>query len=409
MQDSSLCHYQSPFLTSGPANNVYLCYMLLPKATIHLVFKKPETSSLLIVVFALSVLWMPVNAQKRNRSERYIDAYKKYLNATCPIKKDSISHFVYFAKDREQIKDHPLLSHAMFKGAQIMYSWRELEPEKGKYDFSILKQDYEYLRKYSKQLFIQLQDVTFNPEYKAVPDYLLTAAYDGGAVLQYNDDNSPGGWVAKRWNEKVRERFALLLKALGQEFDGKIEGINLQETAIGVRDSGFSRLGYLTGLKENMLALKNAFPTSTTMIYANFIPGEWLPWEDKGYLRSIYQYGEEIGVGLGGPDLMVTRKAQLNHALAMMHEAHYTVPLGIAVQDGNYIGETGDTDEETKKKPHQNIVPLLHYFAKDFLKINYMFWANQEPYFTTDVLSCFSKNQYKSTSHKQKRPSHLLR
>ena len=72
------------------------------------------------------------------------------------------------------------------------------------------------------------------------------------------------------------------------------------------------------------------------MIYANFIPGEFLPWTDKGYLRSIYQYGEEIGVGLGGPDLMVTRKGQLNNPLALMHEGKYTVPLGIAIQDGIY-------------------------------------------------------------------------
>jgi hypothetical protein len=355
--------------------------------------KKINSGRLLFSALVLCIVCTPVQAQKTNRSDRYADAYKKYLTAACPVEKDSIQHFVYFAKDRELIKDHPLLSHAMFKGAQIMYAWRDFEPKKGKYDFSILKQDYEYLRKYNKKLFVQLQDVTFNPNYKAVPDYLLAAEYDGGAVLQYNDDNSAGGWVAKRWNKKVRERFALLLKALGQEFDGKLEGINLQETSIGVRDSGFSQLGYITGLKENMLALKTAFPISTTMIYANFIPGEWLPWDDKGYLRGIYQYGEQIGVGLGGPDLMVTRKGQLNHTLAMMHEGHYTVPLGIAVQDGNYIGETGDTDEETKKKPHKNIVPLLHEFAKDFLKINYIFWSNQEPYFKTDVLSCFSNHK----------------
>jgi hypothetical protein len=335
----------------------------------------------------LCILCTPAQAQKKNRSERYVDAYKKYLTASCPVKKDSIKHFVYFAKDRELIKDHPFISHSMFTGAQIMYAWRDLETKKGKYDFSILKKDYDYLRKYNKKLFLQLQDVSFDPKYKAVPDYLLTAEYDGGAVMQYNEDNSAGGWVAKRWNKKVRERFALLLKALGQEFDGRLEGINLQETSIGVRDSSFSQLDYVTGLKENMLALKKAFPTSITMIYANFMPGEWLPADDKGYLR------EQIGVGLGGPDLMVTRKGQLNHILALMHEGQYTVPLGIAIQDGNYIGETGDIDEETKKKSHMNIVPMLHDFAKDFLKINYMFWSNQEPYFKTDVLSCFSNDK----------------
>jgi hypothetical protein len=359
----------------------------------YFVFKNIKPINLLIAVFVLSILWAPINAQEKNRSERYINAYKKYVTATCPVRKDSIRHFVYFAKDRELIKNHPLLTHLMFQGAQIMYSWRDLEPEKGEYDFSILMQDYEYLKKYSKKLFIQLQDVTFNPKYKAVPDYLLTAEYEGGAVLQYNENNQPEGWVAKRWNKKVRERFSLLLQALGKTFDGKLEGINLQETSIGVKDSSFSEIGYIRGIKENMLAVKKAFPTSTTMIYANFTPGEWLPGNDKGYLRGIYHYGEKIGVGLGGPDLMVKRKGQLNHALAMMHEGHYTVALGIAIQDGNYIGETGNTGEGIKKKPHDNIVALLHGFAKDFLKINYMFWANQEPYFKTDVLSCFSNDK----------------
>jgi hypothetical protein len=326
------------------------------------------------------------------RSDQYSEVYKKYLSATCPVMKDSIQHFVYFARNRELIINHTFLSHPMFKGAQIMYSWRDFEPEKGKYDFAILRNDYEYLKSHSKKLFIQIQDVTFNPKYKAVPDYLLTTEYDGGAVLQYNDAEKPEGWVAKRWNKKVRERFALVFQALGKEFDGKIEGINLQETSIGVKDSSFSELDYIDGLKENMLALKKAFPTSTTMIYANFVPGEWLPGNDKGYLRAIYQYGEKIGVGLGGPDLLVKRKGQLNHALAMMHEGHYTVPLGIAVQDGNYIGQTGGIEEGAKKNAHHNIVPLLHAFAKDFLKINYMFWVNQEPYFNDDVLLCFSRN-----------------
>jgi hypothetical protein len=354
----------------------------------HFVFKKNQKNCLFISALFLSILSTPANAQEKKLSERYVDANKKYLGATCPIKKDSIQHFVYFARDRELIKDHSFLSHSMFKGAQIMYSWRQLEPEKGKYDFSVLQQDYEYLKEFKKKLFVTLQDVTFNAKRKAVPDYILTTEYGGGAVEQYNNDGRPGGWVAKRWNKRVREPFAQLIHALGKAFDGKIEGINLQETAIEVKDSSFSELDYVTGLKENMLALKQAFPKSIAMIYANFMPGEWLPGNDKGYLRSIYQYGEQIGVGLGGPDLIVSRKGQLNHTIAMMHESHYTVPLGIAIEDGNYIGETGDATEDNTK-PHLSIVPLLHAFAKDFLKVNYMFWSNQEPYFKEDVLNCF--------------------
>jgi hypothetical protein len=348
-----------------------------------------------IFLFSFTILWTSVIAQETpDRSEKYKDAYRKYLGDTCPIAKDSIRHFVYFSRDRESIIGHPFLKHPGFKGAQIMYSWKTFEIKKDHYDFSILNEDYEYLKRYGKKLFIQLQDATFSTAYKPIPEYLFTDEYDGGAAIQYNDEGKPEGWVAKRWNKKVRERFALFLQVLVKEFDGKIEGINLQETAIGINektDPGFSEQAYLNGLKENMLALKKSFPHSTPMIYANFIPGEWLPGNDKGYLRSIYLYGEEIGVGLGGPDLMVTRKGQLNHAYTFMHEGRYTVPIGIAVQDGNYTGTTGVDLKDKGEKSQKNIVALLHGFAKDFLRVSYMFWVNQDPYFKEDVLPCFSQ------------------
>lgn len=354
-----------------------------------------------LLFFILTGLFTSAEAQKwENPAERYKDAYRNYLKATCPISEDSIQHFVYFSRDRELLRDHPLCSLNMFKGAQIMYPWSALEPEKGVYDFSMIEEDLLYLKKHGKQLFIQLQDATFNPNNKAIPDYLFSEEYGGGAVLQYDDSEQPEGWVAKRWNKAVQERFALFLKALGKEFDGEIEGINLQETSIGVNSktaSDFTAQKYISGLKANMKALKTAFPTSTTMIYANFIPGEWLPWEDKGYLKSIYTYGNEIGVGLGAPDLMVKRKGQLNNPLAMMHEGEFRVPIGIAVQDGNYINKTGaDSDYDEHKNSadstRTNLVPLLHSFAKDFLKVNYIFWANQAPYFEQDVMPCFRNN-----------------
>jgi hypothetical protein len=338
-----------------------------------------------------------VLAQDENPADRYIDAYRQYLEAGCPIKEDSIKHFVYFARDRDLIHNHPFLKIHRFKGAQIMYAWKQLEPEKGQYDFSIIQEDYNYLLSHGKKLFMQLQDATFNPKYVGIPDYLLTEEYDGGSTQQYSENGIAEGWVAKRWNPRVQNRFALLLTELGKEFDGKIEGINLQESAVGVTsetDTTFTPELYMNSIKINMLALKKSFPISITMQYANFMPGEWLPWENMGYLRSVYQFGQETGVGLGSPDLMVQRRGHLNHAIAMMHENNYTVPLGIAVQDGNYIGKTGsDHDynehEENGVVERGNMVPLLHAFAKDFLNVSYMFWVYQEPYFSEDVIPCF--------------------
>ena len=324
-----------------------------------------------------------------NPSDRYINEYKKYINVPTSIPIDNIKNYVYFAREREAIRNHPFLRNPRFDGAQIMYCWAQLEPEKNHYDFSIIQKDYEYLKLFGKNLFIQFQDATFNPNYKDIPDYLLSTEYNGGAIIQRTDEGIPEGWVVKRWNKNVQKRFSLLMIALGNEFDGKIEGINLQETAIGVSekyDQTFSPSNYTESIKSNMLILKKAFQQSTTMQYANFMPGEWLPWEDKGYLRSIYKYGEEIGVGLGAPDLMVQKKGQLNHALAMMHESNYSVPLGIAIQDGNYIGRTNSNEVLAQRS---NIVPMLYAFAKDFLKVRYIFWSNQKPYFEEDVFPVF--------------------
>ena len=100
------------------------------KTTMHFNFKTIQKGSLFILGLFLSLLSTAVNAQDKKLSERYMDAYKKYSDAACPIKKDNIQHFVYFARDRELIKDHPFLLHSMFKGAQLMYSWRCKLPQK---------------------------------------------------------------------------------------------------------------------------------------------------------------------------------------------------------------------------------------------------------------------------------------
>lgn len=343
------------------------------------------------LVYTLTILFVcSIGAQDAKFRERYLNSYKMYESAKCPIVQDSIKNYVYFARDREAIHDHPFLNNPRFEGAQIMYSWRELEPTMDQYNFSIIFDDYNYLKSKGKKLFVQLQDATFSPKYRAVPDYMICAEYDGGQAHQVNNKGKPKGFVAKRWNKKVQERFARLLLALGQSFDGKIEGINLQETAIGLSnkyDSTFSPQKYLEAIKTNMSAFKKAFEKSVTMQYANFMPDErGLMHADKNYLKNIYEYGEEIGVALGTPDLMVKRIEHLNHPLAMMHETNYTVPLGVAVQDGNYIEQTGTLEIIRERK---NIVPLLYAFAKDFLKVNYIFWSNQEPYFEEDVLPCF--------------------
>lgn len=103
-----------------------------------------------VVLIALMLCAFDAQAQWVNPSERYMDEYKKHESAVCPNKKSNIQHFVYFARDRNGIINHPFLKSDSFSGAQIMYPWAELEPIEGVYDFSKIESDLKYLEKHEK-------------------------------------------------------------------------------------------------------------------------------------------------------------------------------------------------------------------------------------------------------------------
>jgi hypothetical protein len=304
-----------------------------------------------------------------------------------------VHHYVFFGQDREKIKEaSSLLETKALEGAQVTYSWRQLEPGKDEYDFSAIREDLAFLTSKGKKLFIQLQDVTFNEKWINVPRYLLRdAIYNGGADKQYQiktgdeEEAVVAGWAARRWDPAVQERFHKLLFALGKEFDGRIEGINFAETSVGFGESGrlfpkgFSFEIYRDAIITNLKALKRAFPKSIAMQYANFMPGEWRPTNDKGYLRAVYQAAKESKVGVGGPDLLPYRPGQLKSSYPLIREAAGIVPIGIAVQDGNYE----DLNPKTGKRV--TIAELIH-FATEYLKVDYIFWCTQEPYYSEHLI-----------------------
>lgn len=210
------------------------------------------------------------------------------------IAQDNIENFVFFNRNRERIKEKSFLSSEKLVGAQLKYVWKELEPQKDNYQFEKIHQDLSFLQKHNKKLFIQLQDVSFDTAIVNVPNYILNdTEYNGGVAIQYYSDETDtnirqDGYVPRRWDPTVAQRFWKLLEVLGKEFDGKIEGINLPETAVGFGETGklypegFSPHIYRDAIREQMLMAKRAFPNTVVIQYANFMPGEWLPWDDKG-------------------------------------------------------------------------------------------------------------------------------
>ncbi len=304
-----------------------------------------------------------------------------------------VHHYVFFGQDRESLtRDSLFLNTAALEGAQIAYSWRRLEPGKGEYDFSSIREDLAFLTAHHKKLFVQLQDVSFLPTNIFVPRYLtIDPRYHGGAAKQYRIDRGDEknavheGWMARRWDPAVQERLHALFRALGEEFDGRIEGINLAETSAvfgetgALFPAGFSFETYRDAIITNMKALKQAFPKSVAMQYANFMPGEWRPDEDKGYLRAVYDAARNSNVGVGGPDLLPFRPGQLKGPYPLIAEVAGSVPTGIAVQDGNYA----EVDRNTGR--HPSIEDLIA-FATGNLKVDYIFWCREEPYYSTEVI-----------------------
>ena len=304
-----------------------------------------------------------------------------------------IHHYVFFGGDWDGIKNaKTFLENPNIEGAQVIYTWRLLERGKDEYNFAPIRENLELLEAHGKKLWIQLQDVSFSESRINVPQYLLTdSIYHGGAAKQYNipgDDDSKAvlsGWVARRWDPAVQERFHKLLFALGKEFDGRIAGINLPETSLVFGTSGhlfpagFSHDAYRRSIIVNMKALKLAFPRSVAMQYANFMPGEWRPTNDKGYLRDVYNAARAAGVGVGGPDLMPYREGQLKSSYPLIHEVANSIPTGIAVQDGNLA----EINPKTGKPVSVN--ELLD-FAMNYLRVDYIFWGMEEPYYSRDVL-----------------------
>ena len=302
-----------------------------------------------------------------------------------------LRHFIFFSHERERIHEESFLTNKNIMGAQLKYTWRELEPQKDEYNLELIQKDLDFLTSKGKKLFIQLQDVSFDTIYKCVPRYIMQdKRYNGGADIQYETgDNDKiirqGGWVARRWDTAVAERFFKLLFVLGKNFDGKIEGINLPETSVGFGESGkFFPQGYTPEIYKNavmqyMAAARKAFSKSVVIQYANFMPGEWLPWEDKSYLKDIYAFAKEKKIGMGGPDIKLYNKGHMNNGYKFLIQYSKDLITGLAVQDGNCEIVNPETGKRVSIKE-------IYDFGKNIIGLNYIFWGTQEPYYTKEVL-----------------------
>ena len=302
-----------------------------------------------------------------------------------------IHNYLFIGMDRDLLKDTATWTSNVFEGVQIAYSWRQLETRKDEYDFSMVQEDMDLLKKHGKKLFIQIQDAAFSTRWTMVPKYLIEdSIYHGGMNSQYKFETADEtkyrvlGGVARRWDTAVQKQLHQLYKALGKTFDGKIEGINLEETAADfgkgpLHPQGYSFKKYRDATIENLLVLKKAFPGAVVLAYANFMPGGFIPGGDTTLLRSVYEAAWKNNIAVGGPDLLPYKKYQMTNSYPLIMESYDKVPSGVAVQDG--------TQEYIHPKTGKPVTAAdIYSFAKENLHLTYIFWGSEEPFLHRQVI-----------------------
>lgn len=263
------------------------------------------------------------------------------------------------------------------EGVQIVYSWKSLEVAKDVYDFEKVKSDLRFLASKNKKLWMQLQDRFFDPKAKSVPDYLLTDPLFQGGLARQKDNPGEGleqgsGWVTKQWNPNVRERFQRLIQKLAIEFDGKIYGINLPETAADIdiaaeQKAGFSCDAYFNGTIENINFTRNAFKTSHVLQYVNFWPCEWN--NDRNYMSRFFSNAIDRKIALGGPDVIPNRKGQMKNSYPFFNQSKGKLPLvAFAVQEPT---RTYTNPETGRKFTEEEFLK----FADEYLGASIVFWS----------------------------------
>ncbi|KAM3448891.1 hypothetical protein NHJ6243_010050, partial [Beauveria neobassiana] len=195
-----------------------------------------------------------------------------------------LEHWLYTSEIDERALD--VLNRPDIAGAQVLYNWKSLESNKGEYDFREIRNDLQR---------VQAKD----------------------------------GWVAQQWNPRVRERFQALLKAMAEELNGKIYGLNLAETSIEVdtQANDYTHEGYFLGELENAGYAASVFNKTFTVQYVNFWPDGWN--NTNGRFTKSFEFFASHCVGAGGPDLAPYRPGQVANSYPFIAEYRNSLPITV--------------------------------------------------------------------------------
>ncbi|WP_157268015.1 glycoside hydrolase [Azohydromonas aeria] len=257
------------------------------------------------------------------------------------------------------------------KGLLLRYEWAQLETAKGVYDFSKIDRDLATMAAAGKRLFVMVSTKVFTSGGRAVPDYLRTAEYEGGAykiligAREAIDSENRYGENAALHNANVRDRLIALTTALGKRYNGHnaFEGVTFNETAIGTTQvpmTSAQLTAYFANLAQIDTATKQAFPNTVVMQFINY---------PRPYMPGLISNMVSSKVALGGPDIFLEDWDLNTRVYPMYDPAKGQVPIGPSVQPENYQATVQNGPVNPPK------IADLYSFGRTRLNANYMFWT----------------------------------
>ena len=247
------------------------------------------------------------------------------------------------------------------RGIMKKYSWRQLEPTQGNYNFSMIQSDLNWAQAYGMQLIIMIEDKTFK-SVRPNPGYLD----------KVTPRNRTGGYTIARWHPTVVTRYKALTTALGQRFDShrNFEGIAQQESALGLPSTTLQSLGYTPEKYRDALIASfghalNAMPRSRVFWYQNFFVG------NQAYIGAVAAALGPKGLVMAGPDVLPDQASLVQKSYPFFRQFKDKMHLGIQVEGICYRALHKTAGYSTKYWT----MPELFRYARDQLHVNYMFWV----------------------------------
>ena len=284
-------------------------------------------------------------------------------------------HYFYTTNSQISLAEVPGFDLPGFAGWVKRYTWRQLEPKKGEYDFDAIRKDLEECRKYDKGFVVMIYDKTFSKGGNPCPDYLEPV------VIK----NNLGGIITIRWDDFYVERYSALVQAIGKAFDANpyFEGINIQESALSMTDDELTALPakyprysdevYADALEKYVKAASRALPNSRVFWFGNFMGSKGIPPELPG------RFIECGNVVFTGPDLVIYRKGYKNSIYPLFKKYFGQMLLGSSMQGHSFHHNKHDIHN---RNPHNHsseggFVPVeeIFLFGRDELQLNYVFWS----------------------------------